>query len=370
MDNQSTWTTLSLLKEKPKLEWKLEGLIILLVGIGITDTVLLLNSHFYSQGECQNLPLGLNRLSYILSFLGSDCGTVTTSSYGFLAGFPLSIWGFIGYTLILAFTLLSINHKPYFWITTILAGFGAITSWTLTWIQSTFIGAFCPLCILSTIIMSLIFIISIIGIFLYQPNFPKTRQLVIIILLSGLIITSGLLTYKIIQDIIDSPPLLKSNKVSSPTSRINNNFPAGIVEGKIIHLKDIDQILKENISPIHQLALNEDSLYFNQIWKELRYRGLHLLAIKHWAEMEDKDPSYIIDKWEESSIQRNKTTWDEFIMTYLSLDDIIKDTQNNKTQITSLIPSPPQNINMIIEKLKSQVDIKENIPPTEQFKPY
>lgn len=370
MNNQSTWTSLSLPGEKQKLEWKFEGFIIFLAGVGITDAVLLLNNHFYSQGECQSLPFGFNRLNYILSFLGSDCGTVTTSSYGVLAGFPLSIWGFIGYTLISAFTLLGINYKPYFWITTILAGFGAIASWTLTWIQSAFIGAFCPLCILSMITMSLIFIISIIGTSLYQPNFPKTRQLIIIILLSGLIITSGLLSYKIIQDIINSPPLLKLSKIPSSTSKINNNFPAGIIEGKIIHLKDIDQILRQNMSSTHQLTLNEDSLYFNQIWEELRYRGLHLLAIKHWAEMEDKDPSYIINKWEGNLIQKNKTTWDKFIITYLSLNDIIEYIQNNKTQIISPIPSPPQNINMIIEKLKSQVDIKENIPPTEQFKPY
>lgn len=102
---------------------------------------------------------------YCLPGLG-DCWTVNTSQYSQVLGIPVSVFGVIGFIIILSIALLG-HHNHFinnnreillFGIT--LAGF--LYSLYLTYLELFVINAICPFCVLSAIAMTVLFILSVI----------------------------------------------------------------------------------------------------------------------------------------------------------------------------------------------------------------
>ena len=110
----------------------------------------------------------------ILKFTGTvaacsnigDCEAVNNSKYAEIAGIPLGLLGFIGYLAILGALILERQfpgwkeglHLGVFGFT--LAG--TIYSIYLTYIEIAVLHAICPFCVVSAIVMLLLFVISII----------------------------------------------------------------------------------------------------------------------------------------------------------------------------------------------------------------
>jgi len=99
--------------------------------------------------------------------LGSgDCSTVNASRFSEIKGIPVSILGFIAYLAIIILLFLEIR-KLYSSENSNLMVFGislvgVFFSAYLTYIELYVIHAVCPFCVLSAVVITLIFIISIV----------------------------------------------------------------------------------------------------------------------------------------------------------------------------------------------------------------
>jgi uncharacterized membrane protein len=94
-----------------------------------------------------------------------DCWTVNTSKYSMVFGIPVSLFGIIGYALILLVFLL---EKRYNLLRTngltILFGLtlaGLLYSGYLTYIELFVIMAICPFCVISAVAMIILFVLSV-----------------------------------------------------------------------------------------------------------------------------------------------------------------------------------------------------------------
>jgi len=95
-----------------------------------------------------------------------DCATVNTSPYSVVYGIPVSLLGMLAYLAILALLIFEFrnivtkenSNLLVFGISLV----GVIYSAYLTYIEFYVIFAVCPFCILSAIVITILFIISII----------------------------------------------------------------------------------------------------------------------------------------------------------------------------------------------------------------
>jgi uncharacterized membrane protein len=105
-----------------------------------------------------------NDKAYCLQGVG-DCWTVNTSKYSSVFGIPVSIFGMIGYTLILLVFLFQDRHEFLQKnAETILFGItlaGMLYSAYLTYIELFVIYAICPFCVISAVAMVILFVLSI-----------------------------------------------------------------------------------------------------------------------------------------------------------------------------------------------------------------
>jgi len=110
--------------------------------------------------------------------LGSgDCGTVNASKYAEVNGIPVALIGFLGYASILGVLVLEkrkIFMAEFFEENATLLTFGlALTGFLFTlwliYVEVALIKALCPFCLTSQVVMTIIFILSIIRL-VRQPN--------------------------------------------------------------------------------------------------------------------------------------------------------------------------------------------------------
>jgi uncharacterized membrane protein len=109
---------------------------------------------------------------YKLGFLGTiQCGTggcdvVQASEYSVLFGVPVAAWGLGAYLVILAVALIGLQPRwvDARWVPAVLLGlsiWGVVFSGYLTYLSGTVIGAFCQWCLVSAMLVTLIFLCSI-----------------------------------------------------------------------------------------------------------------------------------------------------------------------------------------------------------------
>jgi uncharacterized membrane protein len=96
----------------------------------------------------------------------SGCSEVNSSKYSEINGIPVAVLGVIGYTAILA--LLLLEQRPGFFQqhgTMMFFGIsltGFLFTVYLIYVEIALIGAYCPFCLTSQAVMSIIFIISVV----------------------------------------------------------------------------------------------------------------------------------------------------------------------------------------------------------------
>jgi uncharacterized membrane protein len=109
---------------------------------------------------------------YKLGFLGTlqcgsgGCDVVQASQYSVLFGVPVAAWGVAAYIAIVAVALIGLQPRwvDARWVSAVLLGisaWGVIFSGYLTYLSGTVIGAFCQWCLVSAVLISLIFVCSI-----------------------------------------------------------------------------------------------------------------------------------------------------------------------------------------------------------------
>jgi uncharacterized membrane protein len=94
-----------------------------------------------------------------------DCEAVNNSRYAEIAGIPIALLGLGGYLAILALTLLEVR-LPAWKIGLRLAFFGFTLAGTLysiylTYVEVAILGAICPFCVVSAVVMLALFILAI-----------------------------------------------------------------------------------------------------------------------------------------------------------------------------------------------------------------
>lgn len=114
--------------------------------------------------------LTLFKLGYLGAIQCSigGCETVQASQWATFAGLPVAAWGVGAYLLLLALALLAL--QPRFagerWVTLALFGVSAVgvvfSAW-LTYLEAFVIHAWCQWCVVSAILITLIFLLSIPG---------------------------------------------------------------------------------------------------------------------------------------------------------------------------------------------------------------
>lgn len=111
---------------------------------------------------------------YKLGYLGTlQCGTggcevVQASEYSMLLGLPVALWGTVAYVVLFLLALVGVQPRwaRERWVSLTLfslAAFGVAFSAYLTYISGTVIGAFCQWCLVSTVLITLIFLLSLPG---------------------------------------------------------------------------------------------------------------------------------------------------------------------------------------------------------------
>ncbi len=92
-----------------------------------------------------------------------DCGTVQASPYAKVGGIPLSVFGLVGYVLLLGTSFMGIQpgrRDSQFVSVSLLAvaAFGVSVSGYLTYLEAAVIHAWCQWCVISAVVMTLIFL--------------------------------------------------------------------------------------------------------------------------------------------------------------------------------------------------------------------
>jgi uncharacterized membrane protein len=131
----------------------------ILAGIGLVDSIY----------------LSWVDLTHTQAYCGGsgDCQTVANSPYSEIAGIPIALFGMLGYLAIIALLFLETRYKYFTQYSPIMIfGItlaGTIYSAYLTYLEIAVINAICPYCVVSAIVMTLLFVISIVR-FVYQDT--------------------------------------------------------------------------------------------------------------------------------------------------------------------------------------------------------
>lgn len=137
-------------KTSPKIDLRRVMIVLAIMGLAVA-LYLVYYKLFPTSAFCVNI---------------GDCEAVNTSIYSELFGIPVAAIGATGYLAILVVSLLESRHaffaewSPYFGFGLSLAGF--LYSVYLTFIELFVLHKICPFCVASAVLMTGIFILSII----------------------------------------------------------------------------------------------------------------------------------------------------------------------------------------------------------------
>jgi len=149
---------------------------------------------------------------------GSDCDQVRQSSYSSIFGIPVALLGAVGYVLIFWFTYVSLTRSTRWLLLYTISLAGFIFSAYLTYIELFVIKAICPYCVVSAVIMTIIFIMVS-----YRKSelYPKLSSL-----------KTAVLTICIIGVVVIGSSAFKSNSLDfeADGSSTANSFQLGLAK--------------------------------------------------------------------------------------------------------------------------------------------
>lgn len=147
----------SSLAARPLSKWFVISILTLSI-IGIVDSVYLAVKHYtHSDINCS---------------IFSDCDVVTTSVYSIILGIPVALLGVIFYGLIFILVLMfskSGNRRSLISLSTV-SGIGFLASMWFVYVQAFILNAFCFYCLISALLSTVLFILSIIIMIQYKKH--------------------------------------------------------------------------------------------------------------------------------------------------------------------------------------------------------
>lgn len=116
------------------------------------------------------LILSLYLTLYKFGFFGilpcqvGSCDLVQNSAWGTFAGLPVAAWGVLGYASALTLSLLALHDekREVLWgrLLVGVTGGGFLVSMALTYVEAFVLRAWCQWCVISAILMTLLFAVS------------------------------------------------------------------------------------------------------------------------------------------------------------------------------------------------------------------
>jgi uncharacterized membrane protein len=119
---------------------------------------------------------------------GSDCDVVRQSSYSSILGIPVALLGAVGYVLIFWFTYVSIARSTRWLLLYIISLAGFAFSLYLTYLEIVVIKAICPYCLVSALIMTIIFIMLVYRKSELYPKLSTLKTAVLTICVLGVVL--------------------------------------------------------------------------------------------------------------------------------------------------------------------------------------
>jgi len=124
---------------------------------------------------------------------GTDCDTVRQSGFSTIMGVPVAALGVAGYSVILVVFLISMKKRTKWLLLYILALAGFVFSAYLTYIELFVIKAVCMYCIVSAVLMTIIFIALIKAKSEYHPKLSTPYIMVLSLAVAATVILGALL---------------------------------------------------------------------------------------------------------------------------------------------------------------------------------
>ncbi len=99
-----------------------------------------------------------------------DCWSVNQSAYSEILGIPIAVLGAVAYAALIVLVLL--EQRAFFWryLTFAAILIGVIYSAYLTYIEIAVLQAICPFCVISAVILTLLFALTIYRLFADQAQ--------------------------------------------------------------------------------------------------------------------------------------------------------------------------------------------------------
>ena len=139
----------SSLAARPLSKWFVISILVLSI-IGITDSTYLTVKHYtHSDINCS---------------IFSDCDVVTTSVYSTILGVPVALLGVIFYALVFTFAFMFSKSGSRKFLISLLtvSSIGFLASMWFVYTQAFILNAFCFYCLISALLYTTLFILSII----------------------------------------------------------------------------------------------------------------------------------------------------------------------------------------------------------------
>ncbi len=124
---------------------------------------------------------------------GTDCDTVRQSGFSTIFGIPVAALGVVGYSVIFAVSLITIKNRTKWLLLYILALAGFVFSAYLTYIEFFVIKAVCMYCIVSAVLMTIIFIALITAKSEYHPKLSASYIMVLSLAVAATVILGAAL---------------------------------------------------------------------------------------------------------------------------------------------------------------------------------
>jgi uncharacterized membrane protein len=108
-----------------------------------------------------------------------DCGAVQASPYAKIGGIPLSVFGLAGYVLLLGASFVGVqpgkrDSRFVGGVLIAVASFGVCVSGYLTYLEAYVIHAWCQWCVISAVLMTVIFLASLVEIGRFRAHAEET----------------------------------------------------------------------------------------------------------------------------------------------------------------------------------------------------
>jgi len=112
-----------------------------------------------------------------LSCTTSGCETVQTSEYSDFLGLPVALYGTGGFVSLFVVAIAGlqprwVDRKEPTTLLTVLSGVGVAFSAYLTYLEASVIHAWCQWCVASAILITMVFVVSVVGLWKWPAPKP------------------------------------------------------------------------------------------------------------------------------------------------------------------------------------------------------